>query len=104
MTRLFLLLITILFWINTHAQISNDLIIEHLEKMSENTGEEYSDYSELLESYWSISENPVNINSDDIDQLAELKFISIFQLENIKNYKKHYGDIQFIEELYEIEG
>ncbi len=104
MTRLFLLLITILFWINTHAQISNDLIIEHLEKMSENTGEEYSDYSELLESYWSISENPININSDDIDQLAELKFVSIFQLENIKNYKKNYGDIQFIEELYEIEG
>ena len=104
MTRLFLLLITILFWINTHAQISNDLIIEHLEKMSENTGEEYSDYSELLESYWSISENPININSDDIDQLAELKFVSIFQLENIKNYKKNYGDFQFIEEFYEVEG
>ena len=104
MTRLFLLLITILFWINTHAQISNDLIIEHLEKMSENTGEEYSDYSDLLESYWSISENPININSDDIDQLAELKFISIFQLENIKNYRKNYGDFQFIEEFYEVEG
>ena len=41
--------------------------IEYLEKMSENAGEEYSDYSELLESYWNISENPVNINSDNID-------------------------------------
>ena len=104
MKKLLILLFTIPLCIDIQAQISNDLIIEHLEKMSENTGEEYSDYSELLESYWSISENPVNINSDDIDQLAELKFISIFQLENIKNYKKHYGDIQFIEELYEIEG
>ena len=104
MKRLVLLLFTILLCIDIQAQVNNDLIIECLEKMSENTGEEYSDYSELLESYWSISENPVNINSDDIDQLAEMKFISIFQLENIKNYQKHYGNIQFIEELYEIEG
>ena len=104
MKRLLLLLLTIMLCIGTQAQVNNDLIIEHLEKMSENAGEEYSDYSELLESYWNISENPVNINSDNIDQLAEMKFISIFQLENIKNYQKHYGDIQFIEELYEIEG
>ena len=104
MKRLVLLLFTILLCISTQAQVNKDLIIEHLEKMSENSEDEYSDYSELLESYWSISENPVNINSDDIDQLAELKFISIFQQENIKNYRKYYGDIQFIEELYEIEG
>lgn len=104
MKRLLLLLLTIMLCIGTQAQVNNDLIIEHLEKMSENASEEYSDYSELLESYWNISENPVNINSDNIDQLAEMKFISIFQLENIKNYQKHYGDIQLIEELYEIEG
>ena len=104
MKRLLLVLLTIMLCIGTQAQVNNDLIIEHLEKMSENAGEEYSDYSELLESYWNISENPVNINSDNIDQLAEMKFISISQLENIKNYQKHYGDIQFIEELYEIEG
>ena len=72
--------------------------------MSENSEDEYSDYSELLESYWSIKENPININSDNIDQLAELKFISIFQLENIKDYRKKYGDIQFFEELYEVEN
>ena len=104
MKRLLLLLLTITLCIGTQAQVNNDLIIEYLEKMSENAGEEYSDYSELLESYWNISENPVNINSDNIDQLAEMKFISIFQLENIKNYQKNYGNIQFIEELYEIEG
>ena len=104
MKRLLLSLFIILSCTDIQGQVNNDLIIEHLEKMSEKTGEEYSDYSELLESYWNISENPVNINCDNIDQLAEMKFISIFQLENIKNYKKHYGDIQFIEELYEIEG
>ncbi len=80
------------------------MIIKHIEKMSENSEEEYYDYSELLEAYWSIKENPININSDNIDQLAELKFISIFQLENIKDYRKKYGDLQFIEELYEVDG
>ena len=104
MKRLFLILIISVLYFNTYAQISNDLIIEHLEKMSENSEEEYSDYSELLESYWSITENPININSNDIDQLAELKFISVFQLENIKNYRKKYGDFQFLEELHEVNG
>lgn len=104
MKRLFLLLIISLLKIISYAQTNNNLIIEHLEKMSENSEEEYFDYSELLESYWSIKENPININTDDIDQLAELKFLSIFQLENIKDYRKKYGDLQLLEELYEVDG
>ena len=72
--------------------------------MSENSEDEYSDYSDLIESYWNIIENPININSDNIEQLAELKLINVFQLENIKDYRKKYGDILFIEELYEVEG
>lgn len=95
---LFLLLIfnTICF-----AQVNNDLIIEQIERMSENS-EEDSDYSELIESYWDLVENPIYINSDEIDRLAEFKFISAFQLENIKKYRKEYGDFKFIEELYEV--
>ncbi len=104
MKKTFLLLILNILYINIDAQTNNDLIIEHLEKMSENSGEENTDYSELLESYWTITENPININSENIDQLAELKLVNIFQMESIKNYRKNYGDIQFIEELYEIDG
>ena len=91
MKRLLLLLLTIMLCIGTQAQVNNDLIIEHLEKMSENAGEEYSDYSELLESYWNISENPVNINSDNIDQLTEMKFIS-----------KHVNNSQYIQLAAEV--
>ena len=86
------------------TQINNDLIIEHIEKMSEQSGEEISDYSELIEAYWSITENPININSEDIHQLAEFKLLSIFQLEKIKEYRKLYGGIEIIDELYEIES
>ena len=85
--------------LNNYAQINNDIIIDYFEKMSENSEEELSDFSELMESYWNLSENPININSDEIEQLADLKIISIFQLESIKNYRKNYGDFQFLEEL-----
>ena len=85
MKRLFLLLIISLLSVNIYAQINNDIIIEHFEKMSENSEEELTDFSDLMESYWSLAENPININSDEIEQLADLKIISIFQLESIKN-------------------
>lgn len=103
MKKLLLLFIISALGVKLHAQVNNDLIIEHLEKMAENSGEENIDYSELLETYWSLNENPININSDEIELLAEYKLISIFQLENIKDYRKQYGDFQFIEELYEID-
>ncbi|MBR4155637.1 MAG: helix-hairpin-helix domain-containing protein [Bacteroidales bacterium] len=98
------LFIIIIIFHKAHCQISNDLIIDHIERMTENSEDEISDYSEMIETYWSIIENPININSDNIEQLAEFKFISIFQLENIKNYRKSFGDFQFIEELYEVDG
>lgn len=103
MRYVFLLLTVFLTCHNIHAQVSNDLIIEQIEHMSEGSEGE-SDYSELIEAYWNISENPININSENIDQLAEMKFISIFQLENIKKYQREYGNFQVIEELYEVEG
>jgi len=103
MRRLFLLLTIVLSYIDIYAQNNNDLIIEHIENMAEKSEEEIYDYSELLERYWSITENPININSDDIDILSELRLISIFQVENIKRYRKEYGDFQFAEELHEVE-
>ncbi len=104
MRQLLLIMIFNILCLNIYAQISNDLIIEHIEKMSEGMEEESTDYSELLESYWNIIENPIDINSDDINMLAELRLISMFQLESIKAYRRNYGDIQFMEELYEVEN
>lgn len=104
MRRLLLILIFNIIYLNIYAQINNDLIINHFEKMSESNEEESTDYSELLESYWNIMENPIDINSDDINMLAELKLINMFQLESIKAYRNNYGDFQFKEELYEVEN
>ena len=103
MKKTFVLFISIITLFSANCQINNDLIIEQIERMAEENEEENSDYSEMIEAYWSMVENPININSDEIDQLAEFKFISIFQLENIKSYIKNYGDILYIEELYEVD-
>ncbi len=104
MRTIFLIFILIFTIHYAYCQTNNDLIIEHIERMSENSEEQDIDYSEMIEAYWNIVENPININDDDIDQLAEFKFLSIFQLENIKKYRKNFGDFQFIEELYEVDG
>lgn len=103
MRTMFLFLIVFLAYHNIKAQVNNDLIIEQLEQMAENNDGD-SDYSEMLESYWDLTDNPININSDNIDLLVEMKLINIFQLENIKKYRREFGDYQFIEELYEVEG
>ena len=63
--------------VTSFAQISNELIIEQIERMAENSEEENLDYSELIEAYWSLLENPININSNDIDILTEYKIISM---------------------------
>lgn len=104
MKKLSLLILTILVYTSSIAQVNNDILIEHMERMSENSGDESNDYSELIEAYWNLLENPININGEEIDQLAEFKMLSIFQLEKIKSYRKDFGDFQFIEELYEVEG
>ena len=104
MNKISILILAICICTKCFSQANNDIIIQHIERISENSEDEINDYSELIETYWNWLENPININSDDIDQLAEFKFISIFQLEKIKAYRKEYGDIQFLEELYEVEG
>lgn len=100
-----LLMFSFIFYCsNAIAQVNNDLIIEQIERMTENSEDENVDYSELLETYWNITENPININSDEIDILAEFRFIDVFQLEKIKEYRHDYGNFQIIEELYEVDG
>ena len=89
---------------NVYCQHINEMIIEHIERMSEDNEDENYDYSELIEYYYNITENPININSDNIEALAEFKFLSVFQLESIKKYRRIYGDILFVEELHEVDG
>ncbi len=57
------------------------------------------DFEALLAEYERLREQPININSEEVHHLEELSLISAFQVEAVKEYRKHYGDLLFIEEL-----
>ena len=85
-------------------EITDDIIIEQIEMMLENSDEEI-DFTELIENYWTICENKININNpDELNQLIDLHLVNIFIIENIIEYRKNFGDFQMFEELNFVEG
>ena len=81
----------------------NVLLIEQIERLAEDSDDDI-DYEELLENYIFFSENPVNLNSEEVMQLVELRLLSVFQYEELRQYRRYYGDFLFLEELEMVEG
>ena len=81
----------------------NPLLIEQMERIAEDSDGEV-DFEELLESYVFLSDNPVNLNSDEVMQLVEMRLIDVFQYEALQQYRRSYGDFLFLEELEMVEG
>ena len=85
------------------AEALNQLLIEQVERLAED-GDEETDYEDLLENYIFLSDNPVNINSEEVVRLVELHLLSVFQHEELQKYRRYYGDFMFLEELEMVEG
>lgn len=105
MKRLLISLLICLPW-SLYAQntITDDLIIDQIERMI-GDNDEAPDYSQLIETYWDICENKINVNDpEELSQLVELHLVNIFIVENICSYRKDYGDIVNIDELSFVEG
>ena len=81
----------------------NALLIEQIERLAEDSDDDI-DYEELLENYIFFSENPVNLNSEEVMQLVELRLLSLFQYEELRQYRRYYGDFLFLDELEMVEG
>ena len=112
MKRLIFTILSLCFCLFAKAQIAidtisaealNELLIEQVERLAED-GDEDTDYEELIENYIFFSENPININSDEIVELLQLRLINVFQYEELQKYRRHYGDFLFLEELEMVEG
>lgn len=98
------LLIMLSFPIFAQNSITDEIIIDQIERMVENSDEEV-DINELIENYWSICENKININNpDELNQLIELHLVNVFIIENINSYRKNFGDLMTFDELQFIEG
>ena len=85
------------------AEALNNLLIEQVERLAEDSDDD-ADFEDLLENYIFFSENPVNLNSDEVMRLVELRLLSVFQYEELQKYRRYYGDFLFLEELEMVEG
>ncbi len=85
------------------ADALNRLLVEQVERLAEDS-EEDTDFEDLIDNYIFFSENPVNLNSDEVIRLVELRLISVFQYEELQNYRRYYGDFMFLNELEMVEG
>lgn len=85
------------------SEALNQLLIEQVERLAEDSDDDI-DYEDLLENYIFFSENPVNINSEEVMRLVELRLISVFQYEELQKYRRYYGDFVFLDELEMVEG
>ena len=112
MKRLVLIIVSLFVVSFAKAQIAidtlstealNNLLIEQVERLAED-GDEDADYEDLLENYIFLSENPVNLNSEETMRLVELHLLSVFQYEELQKYRRFYGDFMFLDELEMVEG
>ena len=112
MKRLVFIILALSFTLFAKAQIAidtlsadalNNILIEQVERLAED-GDDDADYEDLLENYIFLSENPVNLNSDEVMRLVELRLLSVFQYEELQKYRRFYGDFMFLDELEMVEG
>lgn len=98
---LLIMLPCMLFGQNT---VPDEVIIDQIERMLEDSEEEV-DFTELIENYWQILDNKININNpDELNQLIDLHLVNVFIIENINSYRKNFGDIMMFDELKLVEG
>ena len=112
MKRLIITILSLFFCFVAKAQVAidtistealNELLIEQVERLAEDSDED-ADYEDLLEQYIFFIDNPVNLNSDDVVELLELRLINVFQYEELQKYRRYYGDFLFLEELEMVDG
>ncbi|HOY33153.1 MAG TPA: helix-hairpin-helix domain-containing protein [Bacteroidales bacterium] len=77
--------------------------IEKIENYSEQTGAEI-DYSDLLSDLEYFIKHPVNINTADFEELAELKILTDIQINNLIEHIRKNGKLLSIYELQSVQG
>jgi hypothetical protein len=88
---------------DTTSNILAKILIDRIERLSEDSENAY-DYGEIIDEYLYYYENPIQINSVDIEALRKLKVLNNFQFENLTEYLRNFGPIVSMFELSSIEG
>lgn len=103
MKRLIFLLINLSIYFLCFSQDEklSEAIISEIEQM---TGNEPEMAEQITEKLADLSENPVNINSQDLQELSRLFFLTDFQVRSIADYVRTTGSIVSVYELGNITG
>jgi len=89
----------------TIPQEERDILAERIEDLfSTNEEDAQLDLSELIDAVENLSQNPVHINSADLEELSRLFFLSEIKIHKIIAYTSTYGRLQSTNELYGVEG
>lgn len=95
------LLLVVCFVQETKAQ--DPIIKNAIENLTEQSDQEY-DYSDLLDEFMNLMQNPININSEETEKLIPLFLLDELLYQNLRLYIKENGQIVSIQELILIEG
>ncbi|MCZ4693249.1 hypothetical protein DWB61_06660 [Ancylomarina euxinus] len=101
-------ILTIIFLVCTkligqNTASRNDIIEKMIENIAENSDENL-DYTNLLEKFNELYDNPINLNNADKDDLEQLLLLSDYQIQNILDYRKENGLIYSFYELRLLDG
>lgn len=68
-----------------------------------NTEDYEAAFEELLQEYLLLQEYPININSEEVMKLEEMGLLNHFQIESLRQYRRMYGNLLFLNELMMLE-
>ncbi|MCK9290686.1 MAG: hypothetical protein WCR58_04700 [Bacteroidales bacterium] len=86
----------------TRMQLS-DQLMSQLEAIAEDL-EENIDFTDLVDTYFNYADNPVNVNSPELEALLDIYLLTPFQLESLISYIREFGAILSIYELEFVGG
>ena len=102
---LFFLVTTSSVFSQTPSQEERDILIERIEDLfSANEEDAQIDLSEIIDAVENLHQNPVFINSSDLEELSRLFFLDEMKIHRIIAYTTAYGSFESTNELYGIEG
>lgn len=106
--KIFIVFLTGMISLGAYAQDTANQTVEKIiadiyEQVSENSDTEI-DFTSFYEDMIFFSENPINLNKTNKDELEKLQFLSDIQIDNILHYLYRYAPLNTIYELQLIDG
>lgn len=85
------------------AQAQDPVIKNVIENLTEQAEQEF-DYSDLLDEFMELRQNPININSSESSRLIPLYLIDELMFQNLQRYIEENGQLLSAQELLLIDG